>query len=154
MRRWLLVLLACFFAFMTACGETEDVSSLAERAARSGILPVGAWYSGEAEAWEEGYLPEALRAVFLGEEGSVGLSYRLFLGRGEARPSEVLIAVCDTQDRAIRLAEHLAARLAYLQELGEDAYAPALTQAAVRRKGRTVVYVAVEDGEAVLSYIL
>lgn len=151
MRRFFTSVLSCLFFFLTACAPVTDVAILAARIERGASLPTGIWYDGEAAAWEEGYLPDALRPVFFGEGGETDVDYRLFLGTNGDTLAELLVAVCPTEAAAVSLSEHLAVRLSYLREQGDERFSVSLDDATVRRRGRTVIYTATPCNGAVLA---
>ncbi len=154
MRRVSLVLLACLLLLLAACSPVLAPEEAASRVRSGCELPVGVWYGEEARPWEEGYLPDALRPVFFGEEMDEGIKYRLFLGNDGDCLTEILVAVCETEARAVSLAEQLAVRLSEIEKTGEEAYAPSLKEAGVRRKGRAVAYAAAPNAEKILSLLL
>lgn len=153
MRRAVLGLLLCLLLLLVACSPALAPEEAEVRVTAGCDLPVGVWYDQEASPWEEGYLPDALRPVFFGETGDAGVRYRLFLGNDGERLAELLVAVCDTEARAVALAEHLALRLAEIAATGEEAYAPSLAGATVRRRGKTVVYTATPENGRVLALL-
>ena len=152
MRRFAFILIFCLL--LTACAHDVSAEEAAERVMRGVTLPTGVWYVEGASPWEAEYLPDALRRVFFGEEGETGLEYRLFLGNDGDSLTEILVAVCRTEARAVSLAEQLAIRLSEIEKTGEDVYAPSLKEAGVRRKGRTVAYAAAPNAEKILSLLL
>lgn len=152
MRRFAFVLMFCLI--LTACAPALSVEGAAERARAGVSLPAGVWYEDGAAPWEIACLPDALRPVFFGEEGEAGIKYRLFLGNDGDCLTEILVAVCETEARAVSLAEQLAVRLSEIQKTGEAAYAPSLKEAGVRRKGRAVAYAAAPNAEKILSLLL
>ena len=151
MRRFVAFVLFCLFLLLTACTPIRSAAEWAKRIEAGASLPVGVWYHGGAEPWEEGYLPDALRPVFFGEGGETDVDYRLFLGTDGETLAELLVAVCPTEAAAVSLSEHLAVRLAYLREQGEEQFSVSLGDAAVRRRERTVFYTAVPCNKRVLD---
>lgn len=151
MRRVLLSLCVCLSLFFTACAAAPSPEEFQKRAENALPSMAGVWYTDEAEPWEKGYLSEEIESRFFGETEMTGVCYRLFLGTDDEQMAELLIASFETETDAVRAAEHLAARLSALQARAGEEFSLSLSDAAVYRKGRTVLYTAMPYNEKVIA---
>lgn len=142
MKRWgaLLLFLALAVLFLSGCGKKTDIGLLQSRAAQSGLLPAGCWYTGEKQPWEEGYLSPTLLASFLGCEEWETERFAVFLSASDRELAEIALVCCYTEKESARVASLCAARLAFLRKNASALFPAALEDAFVRVEGRTVIY--------------
>ena len=142
MRRVFCILCVCLSLLLAACTAAPSPDEF-QTAAEKTLPPIaGVWYASRADPWEKEYLGDELEKRFFGDMDTEGVCYRLFLGTDDAQMAEILIATLETESDAVLLAEYLAARLSGLRERAGDAFSASLSDAAVYRKGKTVLYTA------------
>ncbi len=142
MRRLMLVLLLCLLLTAVACSSAPSPETFRREAEESLPTMPGIWYADGKEPWEKEYLPKEIEEQFFGDAEMACVQYRLFLGTDGGQMAELLIASLETEKEAVTLSAHLAARLSGLKGKAETAFPSSLSDAAVYRKGKTVLYTA------------
>lgn len=148
MKRTLVFFVALSLFFLGGCRHPLGVERARERVAEGVSLPTGVWYRYEAKAWESECLPAALFPVFFGKERP-DYPWVLYLGTDDDTFAELLYAVCHTEYEAEMLSISLLTRLASVRRNAEGRFAESLDDASVSREGKSVLYTAVPENQAV-----
>ena len=149
MRKMYVIVVILISLLLSGCGKVNEPATIKESIDRRVALSAGAWYVSSAEAWEKEYLPESLRASFLGEKAP-DFPWVLYLGAESDNLSEILYAVCHTEYEARSLAAFLSARIETLKKEAEGRFGDALDGATVERRGKSVLYTCTKENERVL----
>ncbi len=148
MRRFFVFAVALSVLFLSGCHTPYEPSRAKERIEESISLPIGVWYTSGSLAWESECLPDALFPVFFGEN-TPDYSWVLYLGTDDDSFAELLYALCHTEHEAEELATALSARLTFVQKNAEGGYTESLSDASISRQGKSVLYTAVPENQAV-----
>jgi len=150
-RRFILFSLVLCFLLLTACAPKVEPSVFRNDAEEHLALPAGVWYRSGAQAWDDDCLPTAFYAAFFDKEPTYG--WVLYLGTDPNAFCEILYAVCETKAQAAELAAFLAAHLDKTMALADGAYSESFADAAVVRRGKTVLYTACPVNAKVLGLV-
>lgn len=152
MRKMYTLLVIFSILLLCGCGAPKEPSHVVVTLERGVDMPSGVWYFSGKEAWDKGYLPPSLSAVFFGESAP-DYSWVLFLGTEDDVLAEFLYAVCHTQYEAQALAETLSLRLAFLKKNTTEAYTVSLNEASVLRRGQCVIYSVMPQNDSLLALL-
>ena len=150
-RRLLWMFSLALLLFLQACSPQRDPKEVRAQIEKKTALPSGTWYTSGRAIWEEEYLPNSLRRLFLGEEEVGELRYAVFLGQSPDALAEIVVVSCDDAKTADRISSHLAARLSLLRGEGGGVFGASLTDASVLRRGTCVLYTVTPCNADVLS---
>jgi hypothetical protein len=151
MRRFVSVSLVLCFLLLTACTPKVEPSAFRTDTEAHLTLPAGVWYRSGAQAWDDDCLPMAFYAVFF--EKVPAYDWVLYLGTDPNVFCEILYAVCESTAQAAELAAFLAAHLDKTRALADGMYSESFADAAVVRRGKTVIYTACPVNAKVLGLV-